>query len=85
VRRKDRQIEDSSAIMHIFQKADVCRIAMCDDNVPYIVTMNFGFGKNGATSLYFHSSCEGKKINFSPRRIFYIHFGSTSNIYGQQR
>ena len=37
---------------------------MCDDNVPYIVTMNFGFGKNGATSLYFHSSCEGKKINW---------------------
>jgi hypothetical protein len=25
--------------------------------------MNFGFGKNGATSLYFHSACEGKKIN----------------------
>jgi nitroimidazol reductase NimA-like FMN-containing flavoprotein (pyridoxamine 5'-phosphate oxidase superfamily) len=48
--------------MDILQKADVCRIAMCDDNVPYIVTMNFGFGKDGV-SLYFHSACEGKKID----------------------
>jgi uncharacterized protein len=63
VRRKDRQIEDPSAIMYILQRADVCRIAMCDDNVPYIVTMNFGFGKDGSASLYFHSACEGKKIN----------------------
>jgi len=62
VRRKDRQIEDPSEIMQILQKADVCRIAMCDDNVPYIVTMNFGFGKEGSSSLYFHSACEGKKI-----------------------
>jgi uncharacterized protein len=63
VRRKDRQIEAPAEIMDILQKADVCRIAMADDNIPYIVTMNFGLGKNGATSLYFHSACEGKKIN----------------------
>ena len=36
---------------------------MSDDNVPYIVTMNFVFSTNGAASLYFHSACEGKKIN----------------------
>jgi len=63
VRRKDRQVEDASKIMDILQKADVCRLAMCDDNVPYIVTMNFGFGKDGLASLYFHSAGEGKKIN----------------------
>ena len=63
MRRTDRQIEDPSAIMHILQEADACRIAMCDDNVPYIVTMNFGFGKDGLASLYFHSAYEGKKIN----------------------
>jgi hypothetical protein len=68
VRRKDRQVEDPSEIMQILQKADVCRIAMCDNNVPYIVTMNFGFGrsasgKNGIASLYFHSAGEGKKID----------------------
>lgn len=62
MRRKDRQINDPAEIMHILQKADVCRIAMSDDNVPYIVTMNFGLRKNGAKSLYFHSASEGKKI-----------------------
>jgi nitroimidazol reductase NimA-like FMN-containing flavoprotein (pyridoxamine 5'-phosphate oxidase superfamily) len=52
--------------MHILQEADVCRIAMCDNNVPYIVTMNFGLGKDrkdGFASLYFHTAPEGKKID----------------------
>jgi uncharacterized protein len=63
MRRKDRQIKDTAEIMDILRKADVCRIAMSDANVPYIVTMNFGLRKNGAASLYFHSACEGKKID----------------------
>ncbi len=63
MRRKDRQIEDPTEIMNILKKADVCRIAMSVDNVPYIVTMNFGFNENGASSLYFHSASEGKKID----------------------
>jgi len=52
--------------MQILQKADVCRIAMCEDNVPYVVTMNFGFGKPpeaGFAPLYFHTAPEGKKID----------------------
>ena len=63
MRRTDRQVEDPSQILDILQKADVCRVAMCDDNVPYIVTMNFGLGKDGLASLYFHSADEGKKIS----------------------
>ena len=61
MRRKDRQIEDRAEVMKILGKADVVRLAMSDDNVPYIVVMNFGFGKEG--SLYFHSAGEGRKIN----------------------
>jgi hypothetical protein len=63
MRRKDRQIEGHVEIMSILQQADVCRLAMSDDNVPYIVTMNFGFGKEAAKSLYFHCAPEGKKID----------------------
>ncbi|MGA2991229.1 MAG: pyridoxamine 5'-phosphate oxidase family protein [Candidatus Korobacteraceae bacterium] len=63
MRRKDREILDSSEVLRILQKADVCRIAMCVDNVPYVVTMNFGLGKGGAKSLYFHCASEGKKID----------------------
>ncbi len=62
MRRKDREIKDESEIMAILQKADVCRLAMSSNNVPYIVTMNFGI-KNGGTSLYFHCAGEGKKID----------------------
>ena len=63
MRRKDREITDPAEVMGILQKADVCRLAMADDNVPYIVAMNFGMGKNGAKSLYLHSAGEGRKIN----------------------
>ena len=62
MRRKDREIKDKSEIMAILQKADVCRLAMSSNNVPYVVTMNFGI-KNGGTSLYFHCAGEGKKID----------------------
>ncbi len=62
MRRKDREIRDRAEIISILQKADVCRLAMSDDNVPYIVTMNFGL-KNGGESLYFHCAGAGKKID----------------------
>jgi len=62
VRRKDREIRDRAEIRSILQKADVCRLAMSDNNVPYIVTMNFGV-KNGGESLYFHCAGAGKKVD----------------------
>ena len=62
MRRKDREIKDKSEIIAILQKADVCRLAMSSNNVPYIVTMNFGV-KNDGMSLYFHCAGEGKKID----------------------
>ena len=52
MRRKDREIKDKSEIMAILQKADVCRLAMSSNNMPYIVVMNFGL-KNGGKSLTF--------------------------------
>jgi len=62
MRRKDREIKDKSEMMAILEKADVCRLAMSSNNVPYIVTMNFGL-KNGGTCLYFHCAGEDKKID----------------------
>jgi nitroimidazol reductase NimA-like FMN-containing flavoprotein (pyridoxamine 5'-phosphate oxidase superfamily) len=63
VRRNDRKIEDPTKIMEILQKADVCRIAMSHDDVPYMVTMNFGLRKDGPPALYFHCAHEGKKLS----------------------
>jgi len=65
VRRTDRQVNDHEQIREILERADVCRIAMSDDNVPYVVVMNFGLGKGN--SLYFHSASEGKKVNILKR------------------
>jgi len=62
-RRRDREIVDSAEIVQILQKAGVCRVAMCSDNVPYVVTMNFGLGKDEFSPLYFHCASEGKKID----------------------
>lgn len=59
MRRKDREITDRSIIENILERAEICRVAMCDENMPYIVPMNFGY-KDGC--LYLHSAVEGRKI-----------------------
>lgn len=60
MRRRDKEITDPKAIEDIILQATVCKLAMCDDNQPYIVPLCFGFKDN---VLYFHSVREGKKID----------------------
>jgi len=43
----------------IILRSTVCKLAMCDQDMPYIVPLCFGFKDN---TLYFHSAPEGKKI-----------------------
>ena len=62
LRRRDRQVNEKSEIEAIISRCDVCRIAFADNNIPYIVTMNFGFLPE-RQCFYFHSACEGRKIN----------------------
>lgn len=59
MRRKDREIKDSEELESIIGAATVCRLAMSEDNRPYIVPLCFGY-KDG--NLYFHSAEEGKKL-----------------------
>ncbi len=63
MRRKDREVTDPTEIRAILERADVCHLAMSDNNVPYLVTMNFGLRKDTKLVLYFHSAPEGKKID----------------------
>jgi uncharacterized protein len=64
MRRKDREITDFNEILAILDKCDVCRLAMVDAGMPYVVPMNFGYtADNGAITLYFHSAGEGRKID----------------------
>ena len=62
MRRKDREITDSKEIDDIIERADVCRIAISNNDVPYIVTMNFGYRKGNKPALFLHSAAKGKKI-----------------------
>jgi nitroimidazol reductase NimA-like FMN-containing flavoprotein (pyridoxamine 5'-phosphate oxidase superfamily) len=60
MRKKDREITDRSEIEKILNEAKDLRLAMCDENEPYIVAMNYAY-ENGW--LYMHSAIEGRKID----------------------
>lgn len=59
MRRNDKEITDKKAIEDIILRSEVCKLAMCEENMPYIVPLCFGFKNN---TLYFHSAPKGKKI-----------------------
>ena len=62
MRRSDREITNKSEIIEIIEKCVVCRLAFSDNDIPYIVPMNFGYDYiGGKLTLYFHGAGEGKK------------------------
>ena len=63
MRRRDREISDIHELEEIINKADACRIALANDNIPYIVTMNFGYVNYPQKVLFFHCANEGKKMD----------------------
>jgi nitroimidazol reductase NimA-like FMN-containing flavoprotein (pyridoxamine 5'-phosphate oxidase superfamily) len=63
MRRKDKEIADINEKLKIIDKNKVCRLALADGNQPYIIPLNYGYSfENGVLTLYFHSACEGKKL-----------------------
>jgi nitroimidazol reductase NimA-like FMN-containing flavoprotein (pyridoxamine 5'-phosphate oxidase superfamily) len=62
MRQSDREISGIQEIEEIIQNADVCRIALAIDNIPYIVTMNFGYANDPEQRLFFHCADEGRKL-----------------------
>jgi hypothetical protein len=67
MRRTDRELTDPAEIRAVLEKADACHLAMADDNVPYLVTMNFGLKRGEKIVLYLHAAHEGKKIDILKR------------------
>jgi len=64
MRRNDREITDKTEIIKIIEKCDVCRIALSQNNIPYIIPLNFGYEYiNDKLILYFHCAKEGKKLD----------------------
>jgi uncharacterized protein len=72
MRRKDKEITDRAEIEAILDQAPVLRIALAENNQPYVVPVCFGHEPG---VLYFHSSTEGKKIAMiraNPRVCFEV-------------
>jgi len=63
MRRADREIPEITLIEEIIQKADVCRVALANENIPYIVTMNFGYNPAPEQKLFFHCANVGRKLD----------------------
>lgn len=59
MRRSEKAITRGQDLETILRAASICRLAMADENVPYIVPMNFGYRDH---TLYFHCAPEGKKL-----------------------
>jgi len=54
----------------IISHSDVCRVAFADNNLPYIVTMNFGYSGGDHPCFYFHCANEGKKLEMLRKNNF---------------
>ncbi len=60
MRKKEYEITDPAEIEGILREALICRLAMTDGQVPYVVPLNFGYRER---ALYFHTGRAGKKID----------------------
>ena len=62
MRRADREIQNIKDIIQVMEKCDVCRLALNDNDYPYILPLNFGMQtENEQIILYFHGANKGKK------------------------
>ena len=65
MRQENREIKEFNEIIEVMKNCDVCRLALNDDEYPYILPLNFGMEiVDGKVNLYFHSALEGYKVNY---------------------
>lgn len=58
---------DREKVETFLKEVVVARLAMCVDNKPYVVPVNFGIGEG---VLYFHSGNKGKKVEILSENPF---------------
>jgi len=64
MRRSEKAVTDPKELQAIIQSAQVCRLALADQDTPYIVPMHFGMKGN---TLYFHCAQKGRKLDIIRR------------------
>jgi uncharacterized protein len=82
MRRKEREVTDIKEIEAIISECDACRIAIANNNTPYIVTMNFGYSGGENSHLFFHCAREGRKLDMIRNNNFVcFEMDAGHNIY----
>ncbi len=62
MRRRDREITDFDAIMDIISRCDILRLGLIDQNMPYVVPVNFSYTAcDQKLFLYIHGAMAGRK------------------------
>jgi len=62
-KRVRNEIIDTNEIENILVQGNHITIALCNDGVPYIVTMSYGYDSN-KKYLYFHCANKGDKLEY---------------------
>jgi nitroimidazol reductase NimA-like FMN-containing flavoprotein (pyridoxamine 5'-phosphate oxidase superfamily) len=73
VRRMDKEITDEAQLKKILRTSKYVTIALCKDNVPYLVSLSHGYDEEHHC-LYFHCAKEGKKL---------VYLESNKTVWGQ--
>lgn len=62
-KRKRNEIINETEILSIIKGGNHVSIALCDNDIPYIITMSYG-ADIGNNCLYFHCANKGDKLDF---------------------
>lgn len=60
MKRAEKEISNPEEIQDIMRHAQICRMAMTQGSIPYLIPLNFVVEGD---CLYFHSATKGKKID----------------------
>ena len=72
IRRKEKEI-DVNECKKIIKKSKFITLAMCRNNMPYLVTLSHGYDSD-KNFIYFHCANDGKKLEY---------FKANKNVWGQ--
>jgi len=62
-RRPEKTITDREQLLKVLREGNVVTLAMCHNNEPYLVTVNYAFDE-AESAIYFHCAQQGKKFDY---------------------
>lgn len=62
-KRVRNEILDNNEIDSILASSNHITLSLCNDNIPYIVTMSYGYDRKN-NYLYFHCANKGEKLDY---------------------